>query len=96
MKIQFDGNQQYQLDAIQAAVEMFDGQPLAQGEYEIRFDADRHVQPRLGDCEAGGPEGLPDSRDEGYEEATAAPQLIPPAKPPVSVATRAVRAPDFR
>jgi len=39
MKIQFDSNQQYQLDAIQAAVEMFDGQPLAQGEYEIRFDA---------------------------------------------------------
>ena len=38
MKIQFDSNQQYQLDAIQAAVEIFDGQPLAQGEYEIRFD----------------------------------------------------------
>ena len=39
MKIQFDSNQQYQIDAIQAAVEVFDGQPLAQGEYEIRFDA---------------------------------------------------------
>lgn len=39
MKIQFDSNQQYQLDAIQAVVEIFDGQPLAQGEYEIRFDA---------------------------------------------------------
>jgi len=39
MKIQFDSNQQYQLDAIQAAVDVFDGQPLAQGEYEIRFDA---------------------------------------------------------
>ena len=39
MKIQFDSNQQYQLDAIQAMVEIFDGQPLAQGEYEIRFDA---------------------------------------------------------
>jgi len=39
MKIQFDSNQQYQLDAIQATVEVFDGQPLAQGEYEIRFDA---------------------------------------------------------
>lgn len=38
MKIQFDGNQQYQFDAIQAMVELFDGQPLAQGEYEIRFD----------------------------------------------------------
>jgi len=39
MKIQFDSNQQYQLDAIQAMVEIFDGQPLAQGEHEIRFDA---------------------------------------------------------
>ncbi len=39
MKIQFDSNQDYQLDAIQAAVDAFDGQPMAQGEYEIRFDA---------------------------------------------------------
>jgi type III restriction enzyme len=39
MKIQFDSNQQYQLDAIQATVDVFDGQPLATGDYEIRFDA---------------------------------------------------------
>ncbi|MCC7085559.1 MAG: hypothetical protein IT427_11190 [Pirellulales bacterium] len=39
MKIQFDSNQDYQLDAIKAVVDTFDGQPLAQGEYEIRFDA---------------------------------------------------------
>ena len=39
MKIQFDSNQDYQLDAIKAVVDVFDGQPLAQGEYEIRFDA---------------------------------------------------------
>jgi type III restriction enzyme len=32
MKIQFDSNQQYQLDAIQAMVDIFDGQPSAQGE----------------------------------------------------------------
>jgi len=38
VKIQFDSNQEYQLDAIQATVDVFDGQPLAQGEYEIRFD----------------------------------------------------------
>jgi len=38
MKIQFDSNQDYQLEAIQAVVDVFDGQPLAQGEYEIRFD----------------------------------------------------------
>jgi len=39
VKIQFDSNQEYQLDAIEAVVDVFDGQPLAQGEYEIRFDA---------------------------------------------------------
>ena len=39
VKIQFDSNQDYQLDAIQAVVDVFDGQPMAQGEYEIRFDA---------------------------------------------------------
>ena len=49
MKIQFDSNQQYQLDAIQAMVDIFDGQPLAQGEYEIRFDtAGGHVVSQLG------------------------------------------------
>lgn len=39
MKIKFEANQQYQLDAIQAAVDIFDGQPLASGAFEIRFDA---------------------------------------------------------
>ena len=39
MKIQFEGNQQFQLDAIRAVLDVFDGQPLAQGEYEIQFDA---------------------------------------------------------
>ena len=39
MKIQFDSHQDYQLDAIQATVDVFDGQPLAHGDFEIRFDA---------------------------------------------------------
>jgi len=39
LKIKFEANQPYQLDAIQAAVELFDGQPLASGAFEIRFDA---------------------------------------------------------
>ena len=39
MKIKFEANQPYPLDAIQAAVELFDGQPLASGAFEIRFDA---------------------------------------------------------
>jgi len=30
VKIQFDSNQEYQLDAIQATLDVFDGQPLAQ------------------------------------------------------------------
>ena len=39
MKIQFDGNQDYQLEAIQSVIDVFDGQPVAQSEYEIRLDA---------------------------------------------------------
>lgn len=35
MKIQFDGQQQYQLDAVSAVVDVFDGQPLAGGQFEI-------------------------------------------------------------
>ena len=32
MKIQFDPKQQYQLDAVAAVVDVFDGQPLEQPE----------------------------------------------------------------
>ncbi len=35
MKIQFDSQQQYQLDAINAVVDVFDGQPLAQGQFDL-------------------------------------------------------------
>ena len=37
MKIKFDKNQEYQLDAINAVVDVFAGQPLAVGEQEISF-----------------------------------------------------------
>lgn len=37
MKLQFDSQQQYQLDAISAVADLFDGQPLAQGNYEVNF-----------------------------------------------------------
>jgi type III restriction enzyme len=35
MKIQFDAQQQYQLDAVAAVVDLFDGQPLQQPEYSV-------------------------------------------------------------
>ncbi len=35
MKIRFDGQQQYQIDAVNAVLDLFDGQPLAQGQFEI-------------------------------------------------------------
>lgn len=39
MKIQFERNQQYQLDAIQSVFDIFDGQPQAAGQFELRMDA---------------------------------------------------------
>ena len=37
MKLKFDPNQQFQLDAIDAAVDLFEGQPLNQGDFEIKL-----------------------------------------------------------
>ena len=37
MKLKFDANQQYQLDAIQAVMDLFDGQPRI--ETDLRFEA---------------------------------------------------------
>lgn len=39
MKIKFDSNQEYQLEAIQAVMDVFEGQPLAQGDFEVQPDA---------------------------------------------------------
>lgn len=39
MKIRFDSQQAYQLDAIAAVVDVFDGQPLARGQYEAQLAA---------------------------------------------------------
>ena len=38
MKIRFDSNQAYQLDAINAVADAFDGQPLAAGAFEVRLE----------------------------------------------------------
>jgi type III restriction enzyme len=37
MKFKFDANQQYQLDAVQAVVDLFKGQPQNRGSFEISF-----------------------------------------------------------
>ncbi len=39
MKLQFDRNQEQQLQAIRSAVGLFEGQPLSQGDFEISFTA---------------------------------------------------------
>jgi type III restriction enzyme len=41
MKLQFDSSQSYQLDAIQAAVDVFEGQPLAEGDFQVTLAANR-------------------------------------------------------
>ena len=35
MKLQFDPNQQYQLDAVAAVTDLFDGQPQGAPEYSV-------------------------------------------------------------
>jgi type III restriction enzyme len=38
MKFKFDANQPYQIDAINSVIDVFNGQPLNKGDYEIRFE----------------------------------------------------------
>ena len=39
MKIRFDGDQQYQIDAVNAVLDVFDGQPAARGQFEVGLSA---------------------------------------------------------
>ncbi|WP_066638623.1 restriction endonuclease [Desulfolucanica intricata] len=43
MKIKFDSHQQYQLDAINAIVNIFEGQPRAQGQFEINITGESGI-----------------------------------------------------
>ncbi len=38
MKLQFDSKQEFQLDAIDSTVDLFEGQPLNKGDFEISFE----------------------------------------------------------
>ena len=40
MKLQFDSSQDYQLKAIQSVVNIFEGQPLAKGDFELSVAMD--------------------------------------------------------
>lgn len=48
MKIQFDGAQEYQQDAISSIVDLFSGLPLAQGKFEINLQAASELTGELG------------------------------------------------
>lgn len=37
MKLQFDSSQEYQLDAVRSVVDLFEGQPLNKGDFEVSF-----------------------------------------------------------
>jgi type III restriction enzyme len=37
MKLQFDSNQQYQIDAINSVISLFEGQPLNKGDFEVEI-----------------------------------------------------------
>ncbi len=39
MKLHFDSNQEYQIDAIRAVTDIFEGQPLSGGDFEFSFTA---------------------------------------------------------
>ena len=39
MKLHFDPNQQYQLDAVKFIIDIFDGRPLSQGDFASTGDS---------------------------------------------------------
>ncbi|MCJ7509684.1 MAG: DEAD/DEAH box helicase family protein [Dehalococcoidia bacterium] len=69
MKLQFDPKQQYQLDAVAAVVDLFDGQPLEQPEYAVihqeeyvgLFSGQLRTELGVGNCLSLTPEALRDN-----------------------------------
>ena len=53
MKLQFDPNQQYQLDAINAMVDIFKGQPLSKGDFEVEVKMSEAGNRLFGDLVVG-------------------------------------------
>ena len=43
MKLNFDPNQQYQLDAINSVVDIFEGQPLNEGDFDFSLSSERFL-----------------------------------------------------
>jgi len=39
MKLQFDAKQEFQIAAVDSVVDLFDGQPLNKGDFQISFEA---------------------------------------------------------
>ena len=64
MKLKFDANLTYQLDAVKAVVDLFEGQPLSQSDFEISFTS---TEPRQ-EYALIAPTGTPDHSEATDEE----------------------------
>lgn len=81
MKLQFDPNQQFQLDAIAAVTDLFDGQPQSAPDYALikmgtgtgLYAGQEQAELGVGDREAGGPNDLSRQRNQGHERLPEAP-----------------------
>jgi type III restriction enzyme len=82
MKLQFDSNQQYQLDAISAMVDIFKGQPFAEGDFEVETRMSERDNRIFGDLVVGNKLAL--SQEEiikNLHEIQERNGLLPPLRP---------------
>jgi type III restriction enzyme len=47
MKLKFDSTQPFQLQAVNSFVDLFDGQPLNQGDYTVEINASNQIRAKL-------------------------------------------------